>query len=306
MGNSSLVVSLPSRWIKMCNIKKGDVVDIKELSTGELVISPGEPLKAKKKVSISVESNNFEKVIIYSYLNGADIIEIKADASFTDNKLSQIYETLEFLSGFEIVEVFPDKVVVEYVGGEIPIKKLLKRVVLIVTNYLKAIVQIHKEGNPDSFKTLKRFREVDKVYYLILRTLLKSLRDTEFALRLGINYKDIVYYTMITRALMDTVKHVNKYSFFEKDQKLSTLWKKTLDYHMESFIFFESCDIEKILERMKDMEEFMKEIHSYDIKVDYLKPEKQQPIEDALNIMRAVLANIEENLETILLYSMKD
>ena len=51
-GGSTIIVSLPKEWVKSNDLKKGDVVSLEELASGDLRLSPLQGPAMKQIVSI--------------------------------------------------------------------------------------------------------------------------------------------------------------------------------------------------------------------------------------------------------------
>lgn len=102
-GPSTLMVSIPTKWVKKYDIKKGDQVDVEESSRG-LLISTGASQRLKLK-DIRLLSSNKDYIwreISAAYVSGYE--EIRIDYK-TDESYIFIEEyVLPTFTGFEIVE----------------------------------------------------------------------------------------------------------------------------------------------------------------------------------------------------------
>ena len=99
-GPSTLMVSLPSVWVKKNNITKGRVVEV-TIQDNALVVSSG-AASVKKKTMMTIASSEqyMRRLIISKYREGYEEIVIQ----YKDHKvLDLIRETLQYLLGFEIV-----------------------------------------------------------------------------------------------------------------------------------------------------------------------------------------------------------
>ncbi|PIN79354.1 hypothetical protein COV16_04690 [Candidatus Woesearchaeota archaeon CG10_big_fil_rev_8_21_14_0_10_34_8] len=99
-GPSTLMISLPSKWVKENSISKGDELDIKE-EKGKIVLSV-EERSAPTTKEIHTDDSIFNKYFInYFYQKGYDNIIIRhtnpEDASLIHNRIKD-------LMGFEITE----------------------------------------------------------------------------------------------------------------------------------------------------------------------------------------------------------
>ena len=77
-GGSTIIVSLPKEWVKSNDLKKGDVVSLEELASGDLRLSPLQGPAMKQVVSLDccTYETGLIDLMIGAYLSGADVIRI--------------------------------------------------------------------------------------------------------------------------------------------------------------------------------------------------------------------------------------
>ncbi|MBT6182671.1 hypothetical protein HOI04_02200, partial [archaeon] len=100
-GPSTMMVSLPSTWIKENAVKKGDFIDL-DLRGDEITLSITTD-KGKKscKINFSRKEDYFDRIIVKKYREGFDeIIVTYEDPTI----MEKIRKTLKKLLGFEIIE----------------------------------------------------------------------------------------------------------------------------------------------------------------------------------------------------------
>ena len=80
-GGSTIIVSLPKEWVKSNDLKKGDVVSLEELASGDLRLSPLQGPAMKQVVSLDccTYETGLIDLMIGAYLSGADIIKVSCD-----------------------------------------------------------------------------------------------------------------------------------------------------------------------------------------------------------------------------------
>ncbi len=100
-GPSTLMVSLPSKWVKENHIQKGQELQI-ELQQSQLLISH-RPVSIKKKTHLYLKKKEeyLDRILMGKYREGWDEIYIKYD---DPEILESIRQTLKYLLGFEIVD----------------------------------------------------------------------------------------------------------------------------------------------------------------------------------------------------------
>ena len=102
IGPSTLMVSLPSKWAKKFNLKKGDEIEVTE-SDKSLVISTENDF-SKKELEINVSSLDtmLYRLVGAVYKSGYEQVKIVFN---TPNQLETIYDVLrKTCIGFEIIE----------------------------------------------------------------------------------------------------------------------------------------------------------------------------------------------------------
>ncbi|MDP2926060.1 MAG: AbrB/MazE/SpoVT family DNA-binding domain-containing protein [Nanoarchaeota archaeon] len=100
-GNSTLTLSLPSKWVKENNIKKGQILDIEPSEKG-LLINLNKIKLDSIEITLSDEKEWYiHRILSHLYTYGFD--EIKINYTNLD-QLSLIRNSLNELSGFEVVE----------------------------------------------------------------------------------------------------------------------------------------------------------------------------------------------------------
>jgi len=101
IGSSTLMISLPSRWVKANHIEKGEELDVEE--TGSSLYIHSTPKKKTKSAEISIPTTHSfsRRILVSPFKEGHDIITIH----FEEQKvLDLIQQNLYLLMGFEIVE----------------------------------------------------------------------------------------------------------------------------------------------------------------------------------------------------------
>ncbi len=100
-GPSSLMLSIPSKWVKINNIKKGDYLTV-ELANNQLIILAKDQ-EEEKKVSLYFKKKEeyLDRMIMTKYRDGFNEIIVKYD---DPEIIELIRETLRYCLGFEIID----------------------------------------------------------------------------------------------------------------------------------------------------------------------------------------------------------
>jgi phosphate uptake regulator len=100
-GPSTLMVSLPSKWVKENGITKGEEITLEILHNQLVVYS--EAVYKQKKASLHIKSKEEyrDRMLMTRYRDGYNEIHIKYDDPAT---IDDVRDTLRYLLGFEIIE----------------------------------------------------------------------------------------------------------------------------------------------------------------------------------------------------------
>lgn len=105
-GPATLTISLPAKWTKIQNIKKGDNIDIQEFDGGLIIQGSHSIKKPIKKLKLKFEDypdqTLFEAFLIGSYYYGYDEIEIEYSNKQVFEFIQKIVD--KALLGFEMVD----------------------------------------------------------------------------------------------------------------------------------------------------------------------------------------------------------
>ncbi|MBI2102530.1 AbrB/MazE/SpoVT family DNA-binding domain-containing protein [Candidatus Woesearchaeota archaeon] len=100
-GPSTMMVSLPSKWVKENNIKKGDELTV-DLNNNQLTIFPHNTgVEKKTMLFFKAKEEYLDRILMSKYREGYDEIVVKYDDPAT---IEKIRETLKYLLGLEIID----------------------------------------------------------------------------------------------------------------------------------------------------------------------------------------------------------
>jgi len=227
-GPSTLMVSLPSIWVKKNNITKGRVVDV-TVQDNALIIASG-ITQTKKKTDITIVSpeHYMRRLIISKYREGYEEIIIH----YKDHKvLDHIRETLQYLLGFEIVDQTDSSCTIANVaeGLKDNYDQMFKRQFQIILTIGQMITDYIKNQDEQILHKIVDFRHtLSKVQEYCLRLLNREDFFTEhhkqrafFSVwNIGVMGKTFIY---LARDLL----HKKKIQLGQKEQRYS---EKVLQY----------------------------------------------------------------------------
>lgn len=147
-GAATLMVSIPSKWLKENNLRKGDEVIIDE-NESRLVLRKGDAKKTKKKITLNITEENKEDIwwiLSLVYRRGFDIITLNNVDNNLLSKIKQIAKDL--LLGFEITERADEKCRLENISEPTQEKysTLLRRSFLIIKETQNMIMEDFQSG----------------------------------------------------------------------------------------------------------------------------------------------------------------
>ena len=132
-GPATLMISLPSKWVKENNVKKGDEIDL-NLEHNQIIITSNS-VKLNKEISLHFKSKKeyLDRVLMSKYRNGFDKITITYDDS---SIIELIKNTLKYLLGFEIVEQSKNSCVIQNISqhSDEEYSKMFRRMFQIMTS----------------------------------------------------------------------------------------------------------------------------------------------------------------------------
>jgi len=86
-------VSLPKEWVKSNNLGRGDLVNIEELTSGDLRLSPLQENSSKREIELDccAIGDGLIDLMIGGYIAGADVIKLTCSSPIT-RKLEPTFE----------------------------------------------------------------------------------------------------------------------------------------------------------------------------------------------------------------------
>ena len=211
IGPSTLMVSLPAKWVKKYNIKKGAEIDIEEQNSKLIINARTE--KEGGKISLNTaDFGHFDKNFIsYLYQKGYDEIEVRFDDV---NTFNIIEKKLNSLLGFEIINQTQNSCIIRSVSA--PLEKefdpILRRTFLILLDMGRSCYIALEKQEYDNLKEIALMeRTIDKLTDFLKRVLNKK----------GYGDKTIFIYCIVRdlEKIGDIYRDVCKYFLEEKNRK---------------------------------------------------------------------------------------
>jgi phosphate uptake regulator len=156
-GSSSLTISLPYKWTKKFNLKKGDEIELEEKGSS-LVVNTGMTNNSNKiRFTIDNKDEFLRRYLISLYKQGYDEIEI---ASNDGLPLRKIKDVLNEVLGFEIIEQNTHSCVIRNIAqaSDSEFDPMLRRVFLITLSLARDSLEALKNKNFDQLKDLEEIQ----------------------------------------------------------------------------------------------------------------------------------------------------
>lgn len=195
VGYSTLTVSLPREWVEDVKLKAGDIVSIKREDDGSLKLIPGTEHKREEvrdcivNADLCASPNLLTRVITANYILGHDTIQIVAKDELKRVHLDEIRATTQRLTGLSIVEQTLKQITLQsFVDPtRFPIYGLMRRLHIIINSMVEVSIKALVERRPELAAEVTHMEEEsDRIYWLIVRQLLLSIRDRSVGAKIGI------------------------------------------------------------------------------------------------------------------------
>jgi phosphate uptake regulator len=207
---SSILVSLPSPWIKSNKLKKGSIVPVHINRDNSISIFPSEDDVADKikELTISYSSVSMDMLVnqVYGgYLLGYDMIRIKASSQISFEDSDRIKKAMRKLVGLEIVDEDGFHISAQFLldADTLDAEKILRRMSAIAAGMYRDMLEAIKlKENSGIRKVISgRDDEVDRQYFLLVRLIRSAMMDQKLAGKLDLSNIDILDYRIAANLL---------------------------------------------------------------------------------------------------------
>lgn len=181
----TLYVSLPKRWTRKMQLKRGDAVTLIQQSDGSVIIYPEFKEESSMQIILvdAKESRqSLRRRITGAYVDGFDIIQLKAKEKLTEEQHNIVREITEDLFGLEVIEIASNLVTIQcLLTKTLPIERTVQRIHNIIKSMFSETISALKEREINLARGVaKRMRDVERLS-LVTHRLLRSqiLHPTE-------------------------------------------------------------------------------------------------------------------------------
>ncbi|MHC1604347.1 MAG: PhoU domain-containing protein [Candidatus Methanofastidiosia archaeon] len=246
-GKGTYVLSLPKKWLKKYNLKKGDKFAIIEMENGFFVTPK---FNENKDRSATIEiSKDISREIISRYTYGYKTLNITG--KITSEARNDIKETISELMGYDIIDEKEDIIVIQDLldPSQLTIKKTLKREYFLASMmHRDALIALQNNDRKMALDIIKRDSEVNKLYFLAVRQIRTALQNTVFAESSGINSLESIDIRIVSKNIEEIGDHAvviaqsilmltdNEKELFEDISKLGYFAYKMNEIAFKAFI----------------------------------------------------------------------
>ena len=182
LGRSTLVVSLPSEWVKVNGLKYSDTVSLEVQGDGSLLIFPAEKrISEEREITIYVDQLDKEgkitREILSYYLNGYNTIKVVSSRVLTVRQQKLIRQVAQKLY-MNIISASSSEMVMQSLLdlSKIPLETSLTRMYTVTYSmFLDLVKSLEGYDRELAIAIVSLDDEVDNFSYLLLRLLRTTL-----------------------------------------------------------------------------------------------------------------------------------
>ena len=216
---SSILISLPSEWVKNHNLKKGNMVLIEVNRDNSISLFPSDVSNENiKDVTIAYPPTSMDSLVnqIYgAYLLGYNIIRIKGKSQISFDNRELIKYAMQKLVGLEIIDEDGFNIISQFLLDEnaLDAEKILRRMSSIVAGmYRDTLDGLRIKESSIEKLIMSRDDEVDRQYFLLVRLIRSAMMDQKLASKLNLSNIDILDYRIAANHLESAGDYITDFA----------------------------------------------------------------------------------------------
>jgi phosphate uptake regulator len=216
---SSVLISLPSEWVRINRLNKGNTVFIETNEDNSISLFPSEASDSQiKDVTILYSESSVDSLInqIYgAYLLGYNDIRIKGKRQILFEHREHIKLTMRKLVGLEIVDEDNSNIAIQFLldANTLDAEKILRRMNSIVGGmYRDALDGLRLKSEGIKNLIFSRDDEVDRQYFLLVRLIRSAMVDQKLARKLNLSNIDILDYRIAANHLESAGDYIGEFA----------------------------------------------------------------------------------------------
>jgi phosphate uptake regulator len=252
-GPSSMTVSLPSSWVKLHNLKKGEELDVTE-EDNKLFISPVCTNDNSKKIEVSfvdLDKDAEKNIILALHKKGYDEIKINFDKPNTTKDIHSFLNTMQL--GFEIIKQEKNAILIKSISNPEAeqFDNLFRRIFRITIEYARKIEATLSDDDDITDSFLLHETSVTRISNYCKRIIVKEKKQNACFLYAIVD--DIMTIVQNLSLILEEIKKrksgVPK-EFISRYHEMANLIERTYNLYYK-FSFVEHNAIDKDLQNLR-------------------------------------------------------
>ena len=225
-GGSTIIVSLPKDWVKSNDLKKGDVVNLEELASGDLRLSPlqGPALKQSVTLDCCTYETGLIDLMIGSYLSGADVIRITCGGSISRKTRANVRDFLRDTRGMEIEHDDDNEIRIVSIlnPSELKLQVSINRMYLLIASLVNDALDVISGEDLELLSDIEdRERQIDARRLLLERQVAASLQMPSVEKKLAVDRFTAMEHANIARVLERMGDHATRLAMLVRENSNS-------------------------------------------------------------------------------------
>src|SRR5208282_3802669 len=209
MGGGTVLISLPKSWAKKNGIVRGSSVAVEEISGRRLMVKPigekGTKVEDREVVieypreSLSYVTND----VTGAYLMGSNAIRIDGKRMISREDRARLKAAVTRLVGLEIVDENAQGMTMQFLldPAVLDPEKIVRRMASLIAGMLRDSAEGAKSDQALLALVGERDDEVDRLYFLLVRTIRTATIDPEVAERYALEPIECLDYRVLASYL---------------------------------------------------------------------------------------------------------
>ncbi len=191
MGGGTVLISLPKSWAKKNGIVRGSSVSVEEISARRLMVKPIGEKGAKpeeREVVIEYPRESLSYVtndVTGAYLMGSNAIRVEGRSVITREDRGKLKAAVTRLVGLEIVDEDAKSMTLQFLPDPAVLdpERIVRRMASLISGMLRDSAEGARHDRALLALVGERDDEVDRLYFLLVRTIRTATIDPEVAER---------------------------------------------------------------------------------------------------------------------------
>ncbi|MHA1226099.1 MAG: PhoU domain-containing protein [Candidatus Hodarchaeales archaeon] len=255
-GARTYLVSLPREWIERNGLEAKDEIGIRIENETYLLLYPRSPRKHPRKTTAVSETESIELELLSRYVTGFDTMLVYPLDGKKIKNPDKIREEIRHQIGLEIIRESPKQLEIQFIATSVlDLQTLLRKIYALSFSMLDdAVSAIFVVDEEKKTRIIKRYSEIDRVYYFIVRLLHQSLSDPLEELNLYpfecLNYQIVAYQgEVLGKSCRELAERIGKFqsSFLtpETESMVREIVEKLVELLDDSIEAFLNKDMER-------------------------------------------------------------